>query len=128
VVAEVGELYVAADLPGGYVESHKSAQAAAIDSSDIAKVQHDLDGFAQQVLHMSAQKRRFLVKGYSAAETDDDDAIYTFVGDVKCHDMSRHGVYQLRGNLRGPAEPLASKGNPRPFFRESYGSRPGLAR
>jgi len=40
----------------------------------------------QQVLHLNAQKCRFLVKEYSAAEMDDDNAIYPVVGDAKGHD------------------------------------------
>src|SRR3984957_9700532 len=70
VVAKVGEFDVTADLPGRNVESHKSAQAAAIDSRDFTKIQNDLAGFVQQVLHFSAQQRRFLVEEDSAAEMD----------------------------------------------------------
>src|SRR5438552_9433185 len=42
LVAEVGKLDVTADLPSRQVHSHESTHAAAIEVSDISKVEHDL--------------------------------------------------------------------------------------
>ena len=102
VVAKVGKLDVTADLPRRYEESHQSAQSTAINSRNIPQVQHDLARIVQQVLNVSSQKYRFLIKENCAAEMDNNYAIYALVGDIECHDtlppLARNGLLD-EGNL-----------------------------